>query len=632
MLKYWMLTVALLGALAPGAGADFTLTLFHHSDAESALLSAPGQSAYGGVARFKAKLDALRNGTSNPYLTLSNGDMFLAGPQFDATLSNPGGPFYDALAQDMIGYDAFAPANHEFDFGPQVARRYFDEFSDGSLFLSANADFTAEPALSPLVGARLRSSTLVDMGGEKVGIIGILPSELATISSPGNVAVTPREQLVARIQSEVDAIRFNADPARRANKIILMGQQQTIANDIAVIPQLRGVDVIISGGGEELVANPGTDLVPGDTRSGVIGGLANQYPLKVTDADGKSALLVGGAGKYKYIGQLDIQFDANGEIVSATGNTNRVADFSVDPLKGVTADAVIQAQVVGPVQAHVQGLQTAKIARSTVPLEGRRSGPDNTGIRKTETNLGDLCADALIWQAAKSSLEAGRPLSGPIVGLQNGGGIRNDSLIPASADGTENLSRYDAFSVNAFANFVSVIEDMPAIKLKELVEYSVSRVGGGGFGQWGGLRFAYDPSRPASDRVVSLSLTGAGVGGADLQIVSNGILDPHAPLIDFATINFTANGGDGYPFNMPFVNFAVSYTQALENYLTAPSSLVFGGLAGLDRLVSADRYPMLGLDDPKAFELARRIDVVPEPATLAAVLAGMAVLAGRRRK
>lgn len=624
-----IILLAAAAAATPVYANNFTLTLLHHSDAESALIAAPGQPNFGGVARFKSKVDQLRSAATNPVLTLSNGDMFLAGPQLDAVRSNPAAPFYDAVAQDLIGYNAFAPANHEYDFGPAFARRYYDQFQGGDdFFLGANIDYSNEPALSPLIGNKLRRSLVVEpAAGVRVGIVGVLPSELATISSPGNVSVTPSSQLVSVLQAEINALRNSG-----VNKIVLMGQQQSIANDIALIPQLRGVDVVISGGGGELVADAGTALVPGDVRPATVGGLTNQYPLRVNDADGKSAVLVGGAGFYKYVGKLDITFDANGDIVSADGNTQRVASLSADAVNGVNADPMIQSQVVDPVQAHVTGLQATRIARTTVPLEGRRNGGPGVGIRLSETNLGSLTADALVWQGAKAASQAGETLSGPIVGLQNGGGIRNDSLIAAATGAGENFSRFDAFSVNAFVNFVVISEDVSAAKIKQVLEHSVANVGGGQFGHWSGLNFTYFPDRPAGSRIGDVSLVGAGPGGSNLLIISGGVVDPNAPLIDLATIDFLANGGDAYPLrDLSFDLYPLTYTDALENFITAPSSELFGGLTGLNRLIDETRYPLVARDDVRALNPGRRIDAIPEPGALGLIVPAVALLARRRR-
>jgi 5'-nucleotidase len=597
--------------------AQFSLTLLHHSDGESRLTSA-GDSAtlqqYGGVARFKTVVDNLRAASVNS-LTLSNGDMFLAGPQLDAVLSNPAAPFYDGLAQNLIGYDAKALANHEFDFGPGVARRYLNEFSV-TPFVGANVSYTAEPTLAPLVGTKLVRSTVRNIGGSQVGIVGIMVPNLASISSPGP-GVTVNPDVVSAVQAEVDALT-----ASGINKIVVMGQQQSINNDIAMIPLLRNVDVVISGGGGEIVANPGATLVPGDSRPGSLGGLTNQYPLPINDADGRTVQLVGTSGFYKYVGKLDLTFNAAGEVTAASGDPIRVASLTADPVNGVAADPTIQSQVVAPVQAHIAGLAAAPVGRSTVDLEGRRNGPSGTGIRRTETNLGNLVADSIAWEAQRQAYDLNElgAFSNPIIGLQNGGGIRNDSLIPAASGPDENLSRLTTFQVNAFANFVTVIPDITPTLLKEVLEHSVSNIANndGRFAQVSGIKYTFDATLPVGSRVLDVTLDFG--GDSQLVLIDDGVIQAGAISVNLATIDFLANGGDSYTMltGLPRIILPATYQQALENYIEG--SLNAGGLG---RLVTDAQYPMGGGPRPL-------VNFIPEPATLSLLVASAALMLRRR--
>ncbi|MFL7867330.1 MAG: bifunctional metallophosphatase/5'-nucleotidase, partial [Anaerolineales bacterium] len=115
--------------IAGSAAADdeavvYTLTLLHNNDGESQVVNAGSDlEDFGGAARFKAVVDNLRGAVtpsaSEGVLMISSGDNFLAGPEFTASLNN-GVPFYDTIAMELIGYDAVALGNHDFDFGPDV--------------------------------------------------------------------------------------------------------------------------------------------------------------------------------------------------------------------------------------------------------------------------------------------------------------------------------------------------------------------------------------------------------------------------------------------------------------------------------------------------------------------------------
>ncbi|HVY55207.1 MAG TPA: bifunctional metallophosphatase/5'-nucleotidase, partial [Thermodesulfobacteriota bacterium] len=72
-------------------------------------------------------------------------------------------------------------------------------------------------------------------------------------------------------------------------------------------------------------------------------------------------------------------------------------------------------------------------------------------------------------------------------------------------------------------------------------------------------------------------------------IVTGGAVQPGDP-INIATIDFSARGGDQYPFRgAPFTTLGVVYQQALFNYIT--DSAANGGLAGV---ISAADYPESG--------------------------------------
>ena len=97
---------------------------------------------------------------------------------------------------------------------------------------------------------------MVERDGEQIGIIGVSPPETPTISSPRNV----------KFDADVAGI-VNAEAQRLTdagvNKIILSSHLQNIANEKNVVAQLRNVDIVISGGADDLLANPGDLLLPG---------------------------------------------------------------------------------------------------------------------------------------------------------------------------------------------------------------------------------------------------------------------------------------------------------------------------------------------------------------------------------
>lgn len=575
----WLTAVSLTGitndadASSQATKPGFRLTILHNNDGESALLPNGDE---GGVARFAtvvqhAKQQALLTppNTDSPrqgVLFVSSGDNFLPSPAFAA--SRHDGVFYDAVALDLLGYDAIALGNHDFDFGPdQLAAFIRQGFRHPGQppYLSANLDFTGEPALQALVDRGvIAKSTIVQAHGERIGVIGATTVNLPFISSPRRVIVHAVKPAVA---AEIDALE-----ASGINKIILISHLQGVAEDIALAKQLAGIDVMIAGGGNELLANPGDRLLPSDTPKDIFGA----YPISATDADGKAVPVVTTAGQYSYLGRLVVDFDESGHVIGTSGGPLRVVSPAVGA-DGVEGDRQMQQRVESPVKAFTANLATHIIAKSAVNLDGTR-----TNVRSQETNEGDLITDAQLWQAKRLAASFG--VESADVALQNGGGIRNDSLIPAG-----NISELETFEMVPFANFVTVVKGVTRATFKALLENAVSRIdatgaavgsGTGRFAQVAGFRFTYRSTVPAGRRVLSVTL------GDGTPIVRGGVVQPGAAL-NVAIIDFLARGGDEYDFaGASFTTLGVSYQQAVSNYITAPTAV--GGLGGV---ISATDYP-----------------------------------------
>jgi 5'-nucleotidase len=203
-------------------------------------------------------------------------------------------------------------------------------------------------------------------------------------------------------------------------------------------------------------------------------------------------------------------------------------------------------------------------------------------VRSIETNEGNLVADSLLWQATELAGSFGVPA--PDVALQNGGGIRNDSIIPAG-----NITELDTFSILPFPNFVSIVESIPRGQFKEILENAVSRVefGDGRFAQIAGFSMVWDPAGTPQLLDADGNVTQAGTrvrevvldGGA--AIVSGGSVVA-GPDLTVATIDFLARDGDQYPFRgAPFTTLGVTYQQALSTYIQT----------GLNGLISSADYP-----------------------------------------
>jgi 5'-nucleotidase / UDP-sugar diphosphatase len=632
--------LALCLALAFGSLHAEQVTILHIGDQESWLLSAQGNlrdnssqsiSFYGGIDRLATVMlnaETAAESAGRTVLKLNAGDAFLPGPRFKASAVNlgtaytdGGQDYYDAIALRRIGFDAAVFGNHEFDQGADTAARFAQV--SGTKYLSSNLDFSSTPSFSALAasGTVAPYTMVTTNGGHKIALVGATTPLLPRISSPGPVGLigydataTDEQNLISLagvIQTNVNAAR-----AAGASTVVLMSHLQNWTNERnIVIPRLTGVDVVLSGGGHELMADTDDLLLPGDSRA--ITGM----PQMVADAAGRNVAVVTSNFGNRYVGELNFTVDdATGALTSIDGSRMlRVSGAAADADR-VVGDSFLKTAVVDPVKAYIDVLNATKIGTSEVFLAGAQRGAPGApgsfqaGVRNAETNMGNLVADAMRFAGEAD------------IAIQNGGGIRADI---AAGDVTVG----DTFNVLPFTNLVKRASSVNATQLKTILEHSVATASPAGavngrFAQISGMKVTYDTTRAAGSRVVQVVLADGTV------LIDGGLVVNGTRTFSLATIDFTANGGDGYPFAAAGIVFenatnTITYQEALASFIQ--TDVADGGLGGL---ISASMY---GTANPYDFQ-GRLVDLaiaVPEPQTYALMFGGLGLvgwLARRRRR
>ena len=607
--------VAVAALLLTGAGRDLappaasaegdgevTLTLLHNNDGESSLLPLANaveieghtvEVPVAGIAAYKAVTEreiTEARASGNAVLNVYAGDAYLPGSTFVCSRLE-GNPLFDAAAQDAIPYDAHIIGNHEFDSNPDFLERFIRAFA-GRPFLSANLDFSAERGFEDLVdadglvelpiedGRVIGRSTIVtdEVTGARFGLVGATTPSLSVISVPRNVAVTADfETTAVVVQNEIDRLLEQG-----VTRIIFVSHLQNLTNDTKLIGLLRGVDIAVAGGGDELLQNPTVDaalqLLPGE-RAEVEG----VYPLRTTDAAGRTVYVVTTAGNYKYVGRLDVVFGADGEVSRVVAETSyprpvvpatEAAGATGFPAP-VEKDAALVEAIEEPLNDCLADLATTSVATTEVLLDVSRHG-----VRARESNAGNLVADASIHGYDHNAPELGLPPRAPgnaVIAIQNGGGIRQNAgdVLPTNGRIPGDIYLVNTLDVLPFADAVAIIPGVSASDLKAAFELSISLYPdlNGGFLQIGGIGVVYDPSAAVGSRVVSLTLD----GGAAL--VTDGAIARGAPTVTVLTNSFVADGGDGYAMFETYpgkLQLPTSYEQALRDYLLALGTISAG--------------------------------------------------------
>lgn len=568
-----------------GPATDFWLTVIHNNDGEGKVLpvsSGPG-AGFGGAARFKTLVDALKaEALTYPALPgdkgsvmISSGDNILPGITLDASIAS--GTYYDSILFDLIGYSAMTLGNHDFDRTPDVLTNVIAA-TNSTTFISSNLNFAFEPGLlaQQNVG-KLAPFKVVTVEGRQIGIIGATTETLPFISQPRNVIVG---QVLPAVQNAINLL------SGQGVKIIIVSTHlQGLSAELSLVTQLSGVDVVIAGGGSELMANPTDLLVPGDVANP--GGPAaggTGYPRWAQRLDGVLVPIVTTSGDYKYVGRLICGFDAQGNLVTtdAASGPRRVSHIAPD---AVAQDPTVLAQVTAPVVTANANLGNIIIGSTNVTLDSRNGTP--VSVRAQETNLGNLVADSLLWQARREAGILGVPA--PVVALQNGGGLRLNTLRNPG-----NVDRRYTTDMLPFGNRLAIVQGVTPQILKATLENCVAAVAGtpnavvgtGRFAQISGLRFVWDANGQVRNPANPVASPGSRIREVVLAdgrvIVRNGQIVPNAPTITIATLDFLTTGGDQYPLQgLPVTLSSATNEQALANYVTI----------GLGGQVSSTRYP-----------------------------------------
>lgn len=561
---------------------EVTLTLIHFNDGESKLLNAhKGLEDFGGVARFAAVINNIRTSVENDtsphcHIAVSSGDNFLAGPEFDVSLKK-GVPYYDAMAIDIMGVNAMALGNHDFDFGPEVLADFIRSFSiSNTIFMSSNLDFSNESKLQVLADqGKIAKSIIIKRKNHRFGIIGLTTPNLPFISSPRNVKLL--DNIASCVQKEVDILE-NKD----VKKIILISHLQGIKEDIELIKNLRGIDIVVSGGGNELLANESDILISHDiiNKKIIEEEAYGPYPVLAKDRDNKNVPVVTTTGEYRYVGLLKVSFNKNGEIIEVDKSSGPVRVVGEEYKDGVKPDSAIVKQVVAPLKQALNIINNKEIGTSQIDLDGNRMN-----VRSRETSLGSLAADALLWSSCRRASEYNA--KSPDIALVNSGSIRK-----SIAAGT--VTEMDVFNACPFSSLITIVENVSPEILKNLLENTYSRInddggiesasGTGRFAQIAGFRVVYNSKREAGNRIKEVRLDKNRPIVLDYKIVEN------APSVNLATINFLARGGDEWNVGKGLkVNLGITNRRALSDYIKAPKSE--GGLNG--KITSAE-YPDSG--------------------------------------
>ncbi|RVJ82194.1 5'-nucleotidase C-terminal domain-containing protein [Sinorhizobium medicae] len=504
-------TAVSLFALSSGAAfADYELNILHINDLHSRIESInkfdstcsveeEGKNeCFGGVARLKTLIDQKRQERTGKNLLLLNAGDNFQGSLFFTTYKGAA----EAEFLNLMKFDAMTVGNHEFDESEDGLASFLDKVT----FPVVTANVL--PSHKSKIGDRIKPSIVLDVGGQKVGIVGAVANDTPELASPGPDILIGED--VATITSAVEELKKQG-----INKIVAL-THVGYPRDLAAIAKIPDVDVVVGGHSHSLLSNT-------DEKA------EGPYPTMVDNPGGYKVPVVQAGSYSKYLGDLMVTFDDNGVVKAAKGDPILV-DSSVKPDETVVAR-------VKELAKPIEELRTKVIGKTEAPIDGSRES-----CRAKECEMGSLVADAMLDRVKGQ---------GVTVAITNGGGLR------ASIDGGD-VTMGEVITVLPFQNTLSTFQ-LKGADIRAALENGLSQVeeGGGRFPQVAGLRFSFDRSKPAGSRLVSVEVEDGGAFAA---------LDPEKTY-SLVSNNFMRGGGDGYAVFKDKGENAYDYGPGLETVL-----------------------------------------------------------------
>lgn len=352
---------------------------------------------------------------------------------------------YVVKVMNLVGYDAVALGNHEFDFRMERLEELIGMMNTKPICCNFQKVGEDEPYFKPY--------SMVEYGDVKIAYIGVTTPSTITSSAPaqfkdenGNFLYTFNPTtLYETVQKNIDAAE-----AEGADYVIALSHIG-YAED-AVYGDLEDV--------EDLIRNTdGFDVVLDAHSHTVIEGMT------VTDKGGNEVLLSSTGTKFEYIGKLTV---SEGELKTELIKTEEYE--KTDPV----VDACIE-----QIYAEYEEQAGRKVAFSEVDLI-TQDAEGNRLVRRYETNLGDLCADAFRYAVDAD------------IGFMNGGSIRADML-------KGDITYTHLLNVLPFNNTV-VLAEVTGQTIKDMMEMAMKiwPEENGSFPHVSGLTFSVNTSIPSS--------------------------------------------------------------------------------------------------------------------------------------
>ncbi|SDJ04606.1 5'-nucleotidase / UDP-sugar diphosphatase [Ferrimonas sediminum] len=516
-----------------GADNCTKFTILHTNDNHGRFWE-NGYGEYGMAAR-KTLVDQIRDEVERDggySLLLSGGDINTGVPESDLQDAKP-----DFIGMNMIGYDAMAVGNHEFDNPLDVLENQRD-WADFPMLAANIYDADGERYFQPY--------KIFTLGDLRIAVVGLTTEDTVKIGNPNYISeltfTDPKEELkkvIAEIEESKSAdLVFatthmghyaNGDHASNAPGDVALARAMQEGQLAAVIGGHSQNPVCMSADGNSYDADfaPGSNCKP-DQQNGTWIMQAHEWGKYVGRADFE---YFGGQlhlASYKLMPVNLAVYDGYSPAKDDQGNIIRVAEE-------IKPDSFVK-ETLRPYQEAGQEKLDVVIGSTDLTFVGG----DRSVVRARQAAIGQLLISA----------QRTHPQINADFGIMNGGGIRADI---AAGD----ISYRHVLKVQPFGNVVS----RAAMKGSELTSYLASLATIEGAGKNGGY---------AHFSNIEMTVN-CGEKSVEIEKINGENYDATKEYT-FSIPDFSAAGGDGYP-KIDVINTGLVDADILRNYVETNSPL-----------------------------------------------------------
>ncbi|OYT90913.1 MAG: bifunctional UDP-sugar hydrolase/5'-nucleotidase [Burkholderiales bacterium PBB3] len=497
------------------------ITILHTNDHHGRFWK-NGDGEYGMAAR-KTVIDAIRSEVSAAggySLLLDGGDVNTGVPESDLQDAVP-----DFKGMNLLGYDAMAVGNHEFDKPPQVLRlqRKLAKFP----MLSANIYQGTERLFDPY--------KIFTLGGVRVAVMGLTTEDTKRLTNPENTQniefrnpIAEAALLIPELQGKADVLIAATHMGHYAD-----GKHGSLApGDVEMARAVKGLHLVVGGHSQNAACMqaenvldtgyvPGTPCLP-DRQNGTWIVQAHEWGKYVGRADFEYQ-----NGVFKLLRYNLVPINLKRKALLADGTYTLKTYTAEIPEDPAMLEMLLPHQTFGQQQLLV------RVGASDARFEGDRSV-----IRKQATSLGVLIGTAFMERTQAD------------FAVVNSGGIRES--LPAG-----DISYKDILTVHPFGNTVALLQ-LSGVEVMDYLRTAARFTpGAGGFSHFAGVEMLIK-----SGEIYNVKIRGKA-------------LDPNTSY-RMVINNFMAAGGDGYPVvtgHPSYVNTGFLDAEVMRTYIAKKSPL-----------------------------------------------------------